>query len=188
MKEYESKYESRFYYILDDSLRIHMADALEFISDLISISDNFPKQKRNYFRKTCILYTASLIESHLNYYIISSGHTHHQSNDRQYSNVKESKINDENWDQINIITCKRTKKQIPFDWQVDLNLLIDYSEKIELYDNDFWKELHKVRKMRNQIHLMKLQDIDRKCWMKKLNDTFSTSRKLFKMVEKELIK
>jgi hypothetical protein len=51
-----------------------------------------------------------------------------------------------------------------------------------------FKSIDKIRKLRNQIHLMKLEDLDRKYSKKQLDDIFNISRKLFKIIENNLIK
>ena len=75
MAEYESKYEARFFYIEDDNLRKHMWDAMEFIATLLFSSDILWKVNKNYFYKTCILYSASLIEAHIHFCILKAGFT-----------------------------------------------------------------------------------------------------------------
>lgn len=74
MPKYESMYEERFSYIDDDNLRKHMWDTLEFIVHILAISSKFPEKARNYFYKTCILYTASIIESQIHFCIKKMGH------------------------------------------------------------------------------------------------------------------
>jgi hypothetical protein len=51
-----------------------------------------------------------------------------------------------------------------------------------------FKNIDKIRKLRNQIHLMKLEDLDRKYSKKQLDDIFKISGNLFKIIEQNLIK
>jgi hypothetical protein len=60
-----------------------------FIVNLLSASDNFPKNDQDYFHKTCILYTASLIESHIHYCILENGFTEYRSKNYTYKNIRE---------------------------------------------------------------------------------------------------
>ena len=186
MTEYESKYESRFYYIDDQNLRKHMWDALEFIANLLSISNKFPKNNQNYFYKTCILYTASLIESHIHYCILKKWFKEYQWKKFIYKNIKELYICD---DGFKIMSWKREKEKISIEWNVDFNILNTFAYKtVKIYDKEMFKSIDKIRKLRNQIHLMKLEDFDRQYPKKQLDSIFEISRKLFKIIERELLK
>lgn len=181
--EFESPYESRFYYIDNDVLRMHMADALEFIANLTSIADKFPEQSKNYFYKACILYTASLIESHINHCLIKFWFTEIHSKERIYSSTKTTKVVDINWESVEIMTCKRERKKISLSWNIDFNLLIEFAKKEWIIDEEMRAKLHKIRKKRNDIHLMKLENIDRWCSKQYLEKVFSVARSFFKLIE-----
>ena len=186
MLEYESKFEARFFYIEDKNLRKHMWDTMKFIVDLLSVSDNFPESNRNYFYKTCILYTASLIESHIHYCILENWFTEYQSKNFTYKNIKELQTCD---DWFKIMYWKREKEKISLIWNVDFNILNTFAYKIaKIYDEKMFKNIDKIRKIRNQIYLMKLEDIDRKYSKKQLNEIFEISRDLFKIIERNLMK
>ena len=184
MTEYESKYESRFFYITDDNLRKHMWDAMEFIADLLFVSNNFPESNKNYFYKTCILYTASLIESHIHYCVLENWFEEYQSKIFTYKNIKELHICD---DGFKIMSWKREKEKISINWNIDFNILNTFAYKTaKIYNEDMFKSIDKIRKLRNQIHLMKLEDLDRKYSKKQLDDIFEISRDLFKTIENNL--
>jgi len=186
MTDYESKFEARFCYIKDDNLRKHMWDAMEFIADLLFVSNNFPESNKNYFHKTCILYTASLIESHIHYCVLENWFTEYQSKNFTYKNIKELHVCD---DGFMIMSWKREKEKISIKWNIDFNLLNTFAYKIaKIYDEKMFKNIDKIRKLRNQIHLMKLEDLDRKYSKKQLDNIFEISRDLFKIIENNLIK
>lgn len=185
MTEYESKYESRFSYIEDDNLRKHMWDAMEFISELLSISNKFPEDNKNYYYKTCILYTASLIESHIHYCVLKIWITEYKNSTYTYSNIRELHSCD---DWFKIMLWKREREMVSINWNIDFNLLNSIASKNNIYDDTLKRKIDKVRKWRNQIHLMKLEDIDRKYSKNQLNDAFDIARDLFKVVEKILSK
>ncbi len=186
MTEYESKYESRFYYIDNDNLRRHMWDAMEFIANLLSVSKKFPEGERNYFYKTCILYTASLIESHIHYCVLELWFKQYQNKEYTYRCIKELHVCD-NW--FKVMLWKREKENVDINWNIDFNLLNTFSYKTaKIYNEDIFNKIDKVRKLRNQIHLMKLEDIDRKYSKAQLNDVFDIARELFKIVEAKLKK
>ena len=184
MTEYESKYESRFFYIEDDNLRKHMWDAMEFIANLLFVSNNFPENNKNYFYKTCILYSASLIESHIHYCILKKWFTEYESKNYTYKNIKE--IHNCN-DGFKIMSWKREKEKINIEWNIDFNLLNSFAYRnAEIYDESMFNGIDKIRKLRNQIHLMKLEDLDRKYSKKQLDEIFDISRDLFKIIELNL--
>jgi len=185
MTEYNSKYESRFSYISDDNLRKHMWDAMEFIADLLFVSNNFPESNKNYFYKTCILYSASLIESHIHFCVLNSWFTEYRSNNWTYKNIKELHTCD---DWFKIMSWKREKDMININWNIDFNILNTFAYKTaNIYNEDIFKKIDKVRKLRNQIHLMKLEDIDRKYTKEQLDEVFEISRELFKIIENKLV-
>jgi len=163
-----------------------MADALEFITDLLSIADQFPEKNKNHFHKTCILYTASLIEGHLNYCLLFLWYTEIVSKDWIYSQIKESNIVDTSWNNVEILTGKREKRKIKLSWEVDFNALIDFAFKQNIISESLKNDLHKVRKKRNQIHLMKLKDIDRRYSKQWVDEAFAIASKLFGVVEKKV--
>lgn len=184
MPEYESKYESRFAYIDDDNLRKHMWDAMEFIADLLTVSDRFPNDKKNYFYKTCILYSASLIESNIHFCILKLWFTEYKSSNWSYKLIKELHVCD---DWIKIMSWKREKEMISINWTIDFNVLNSFAYKTAwIYNENMFNKIDKIRKLRNQIHLMKLEDIDRTFSQNQLNEVFDTSRELFKLIEKKL--
>ncbi len=87
------------------------------------------------------------------------------------------------------MSWKRKKEKISINWNIDFNLLNTFAYKTaKIYDEKMFKNIDKIRKLRNQIHLMKLEDLDRKYSKKQLDDIFEISRDLFKIIEKNLIK
>ncbi len=184
MTEYDSKYESRFSYIDDENLRKHMWDAMEFIANLLSVSKKFPESEKNYFYKTCILYAASIIESHIHYCVLKLGFIQYTSKDYTYKNVKVFHTCDNDFC---ILSCIRKKEVIKINWHIDFNALNTFAYKTaNIYNEDIFNKVDKIRKLRNKIHLMKLEDIDRKYSKSQLNEVFEIARELFKIIEEKL--
>lgn len=181
----ENEYEARFSYINDDNLRKHMWDTLEFISNILSIADEFTEQEKNYFHKTAILYTASIIESQIHFCIKRMWYTEIENKKtREYKNV--NIIYKDSNNKTEIMSCNRTRPITKLNWCVDFWLLNKFSKEKWLYNETIFTEIEKTRKLRNKIHLMKLEDIDRKYTKKQLDGVFETARKLFKIIEHKL--
>lgn len=185
MTQYEDEFEARFSYIDNDNLRKHMWDALKFITNIISIADQFSVQEKNYFYKTCILYTASIIESHIHFCLQKMGYTEIENKRiRDYKNVNVI-YKDSNWD-TEIISCNRKRPKSKLEGYIDFALLNTFSKQEWLYNENLYWKIEKVRKLRNQIHLMKLENINRTYSTPELNEVFGTARELFKIIESKL--
>jgi len=185
MPKYESMYEERFSYIDDDNLRKHMWDTLEFIVHILAISSKFPEKARNYFYKTCILYTASIIESQIHFCIKKMGHKEIEKEKIwDYKNPKV--IYKDSCNDTTIISCIRKRPKIPLNNSIDFKLLNEFSKKIWLYGNNMYWEINKIRELRNQIHLMKLKHTHRIYPKEQLDQIFATTRELLKIIEERL--
>lgn len=186
MTENESIYENTFSYIDDENLRNHMLDALEFISNLIPVSKKFPDKEKNYFYKTCILHIASIIESHIHFCLLKLWFDKYQSKNWTYKNIRELYVCN---DGIKIMSGVREKELIDLKWNIDFNLLNECAyKKAWLYNEDIFKKVDKIRKLRNKIHLMKLGDIDRKYTKEQLDEVFAIAGELFKIIKKKIEK
>ena len=85
------------------------------------------------------------------------------------------------------MSWKREKEIISINWSIDFNILNTFEYKIvKIYNEEMFKKIDKIRKLRNQIHLMKLEGIDRKYSKKQLDEVFEISRELFKIIENRL--
>ena len=72
-----------------------------------------------------------------------------------------------------------------FGYILDFNLLNSFAHKnAGIYDKLIFEKVDKVRKLRNQIHLMKLEN--KECSKSELNETFQLARELFKIIENKL--
>lgn len=186
MADNENEFENTFSYIDDENLRKHMWDALEFISDLLWVADNFSENNRNYFYKTSILYMVSIIESHIHFCIIKLWYKEYISKNWLYKNI--TVLFDCKETNLKIMSWNREKEIKNLDWNVDFYILNTFANKnAKIYNDWIYNKIEKVRKLRNQIHLMKLTDIDRKYSKKQLNEVFEIARELFKIIENKLI-
>ncbi len=184
MAIYEDNYEKRFQYVTDKRLRKHMWDAFRHVWELLSLIQNTKLSNDSMFRKTCILYTASLIEANIHYCINKLWYSESESKKEWDYKVQEvCKTELSEWE---LILCTRKRKKA-FLEKADFNLLNSFSCNIaNIYDEKIFKEVDYVRKLRNKIHLQSLEDIDRKFTDKQMNRVFDCARDIFKKVEKKL--
>lgn len=186
---YEDKYEERFSYIKDENLRKHMWDALRYVTENIILLEQWNhklKWVESIFYKTCILYTSSIIEAHLNYCLIELWNETYAW-DWKYKDIKKLHSYQEDWKEIELIWCKRFKEIKKFTDYTDFSVLNKFSfRNAELYWEDLFDKIDKVRVLRNKVHLMKLEDIDRKFTKKQMNEVFDTASELFEVVKSKL--
>lgn len=185
---YENEYERSFYYIVDDTLRKHMWDALEFTSNILAISDKYTNKEKQYFYKTAIVYISSIVESQIHFCMIKRKYTTITNNkSREYKNI--NIMYEDKGNGTKIMSWDRERPIIDLEkWNVDFATLNDFAFTTKLYGKRLFKRIDKMRKLRNKIHLMRLDDIDRKYTKAMLEYNFDTAWKLFSVVEKAMNK
>ena len=180
-------YEKRFNYIDDENLRKHMWDAFRFVSEITTLttSAHYSDEIKSSFIKTAILYTAYLVEANIAYCILTLWYTEFESSKEwEYKIIESLKKVNYSWEEI--ILCKRSKKNYKIN-KCDFNVLNNFAyKKINLYWESVFKEIDYIRKKRNKIHLMSLEDIDRIYSQDQMNRVFKWARDIFKVVEKKL--
>jgi len=187
---FEDKYEERFSYIKDSNLRRHMWDAFRFVYEniiLLEQGNHNLKWVESIFYKTCILYTSSIIEAHLNYCLIELWNTTYTW-DWKYKDTNKLYRYEENWKDIEVIWCKRFKEIKKFTDYTDFAVLNKFSfRNANLYWEELYNKIDKVRWLRNKVHLIKLDDIDRMFTKRQMNEVFDTVSEIFDVVKTKLL-
>ena len=139
-------------FIDDRLLREKMEDVRNDVSDLGMLLEIQDKERiKRCIRKTIIIYTASIIEALL-LWKLRKGVASDRitlSNEWKYLDLKKFYETDE----FELIAGKR-KQEVKKINDLDFNRLIDVCEKYQVVKSaKLIKDLHKVRKMRNELHI-----------------------------------
>jgi CRISPR/Cas system Type II protein with McrA/HNH and RuvC-like nuclease domain len=153
--------EDIFGFVNKKYLREHLASALICAVELTTLAKSYPEPTRSVFYKTSIVYLASIIEASLHYGVQKLGYTHYKS-EWLY---KEIKVLDKKEDAPDeeVIGGKRIKKDIPLVGYVDFAVLNRFCrDKAKFYAEEIYKKVDRVRKLRNEIHLMGISEVNKK--------------------------
>jgi hypothetical protein len=182
MNTFQNKFEARFYFIDDETLRRNLGDTLEYVTELTAISETYSSVVKTGFFKTVIVCTASIIEAILHFYLKKRISRTIYKNDWKYTDIKTFKV-----------ISTTPKKEIIMGYREKEVLNLE-----ELIFNDLVKTLHSenlwqpvglenkvddLRKKRNKIHLMTLGSLDRAYSKEMVDEIFKTAREVILMVE-----
>lgn len=157
----------------------HIIDLL-VLSDSEAYKGRDKKILRSSFRKTVIIYTASIIEALLLW--------------KLKLEVKENKIElRDYWKYVDIKTLFEINKfeEIIGSRRIkkvkDINRLrffriIDYCLKYNIISRELSEELHEIRDLRNRVHIGNLSELEKQYSQKDLNFVFSVTRKVKKIL------
>ena len=107
--------------------------------------------------------------------------------DWKYKDTKKLYEYEEDWKVIEVIWCKRFKEVKNFSDYTDFSVLNRFScKQANLYWEELFNKIDKVRELRNKVHLMKLDDIDRKFTKKQMNEVFDTASEIFDVIKNKL--
>lgn len=169
---------SDFAFVTDAVLRSNIDRVHELILELVLLSDSEGYRERhslvNGIRKTIIIYVASIVEAMLLWKI------------KQKSSTNEIEIDDE-WeykspklihrltepDGTEIIWCQRKKVKKSIS-RLDFLHIIRLCESHRILSGEkLIEDVHKIRELRNTLHIGNLNDIDREYKPEDLESCFS---------------
>jgi len=171
---------SDFPFVDDDALRANLDTALRHVTELVAIADNYDRILSSSFRKTIIINTASIIEALLLWRLKKKVKTKEieLSEEWKFYDVKIlHKINVS--EQVVGAKRKREKKQVS---KLDFVRIIDLCVKHKIVTEQFSKELHKVRELRNRLHLGGLEEVEREYTKRDLNFVFGVAERVISVV------
>ena len=161
---------SDFPFVDNNALRANLDTAIQHTAELVAIADNYDKILSSSFRKTIIINTASIIEALLQWKLKNKVKAEkiELSQEWKFYDVKIlHKISAS--EEVVGAKRRRGKKQVS---KLDFVRIIDLCVKHKIVTNQFSKELHKVRELRNRLHLGGLEEVEREYTKKDLNFVF----------------
>lgn len=185
--QFEDQYEGRFHFIEDTTLRRNLGDALSQVAELTAVSEAYEPMVKAGFLKMAIVFTASIVEAVLHFYVKRKIAHSIWRNDWKYTGIKTFET-----------ISERPKKEIIMAYRekeiLDLNDNVQFKDLIQiLHDDNLWphtaleEKVHDLRKKRNNIHLMALGRIDREYSKQMVDEIFNTAREVLLMVEEGLL-
>ena len=182
------KKNSNFPFIKNSILRKNLDIVFDHIIELISVSESNKYENTiiSSFRKTIIVYTATIIEALLLWKLKEKvkGNDVELKEDWRYKDVR--KIHTLEKDPLEeIIWCKRIKetekKKISKLNLVETNRLCKKYKIIT--ENDF-KNIEKVRELRNKLHISGLKRLEKGYTKKDLEFVFGVAKRVKELVSK----
>ena len=176
---------SPFSFIDNKILRQNLNIAFDHINELIVVSESAEyknkKTQINSFRKTIIVYIASIIEAMLQWKIKKDFDSKKLELEKEwkYFNIKTLyKINDGQ----EIIAGARKKDQKPIDSLGLLHLSRFCLKNKIIHSKKLHDDINIIRKFRNKLHIGGLAEVDRKYTKQNLEFCFRTTRQVSKTV------
>lgn len=166
---------SDFPFVDNDVLKVNLDTAVQHITELVAIADNYDRILSSSFRKTIIINTASIIEALLSWKL------------KKKVKTKEVELSDE-WKFYDaktlyeisaseeVVGAKRRRERKQVD-KLDFVRIIDLCVKHKIVTKQFSKDLHKVRELRNRLHLGGLAEVEREYTKKDLNFVFGVAER-----------
>jgi len=173
---------SHFPFIDDEALKNNLGTAFRHIIELVAIADEYDKTLSSSFRKTIIIYTASIIEALLLWKLkkkIKSRKVE-LSDEWKYYNIKILHRID---DLGEVIGGNRKKEKKDIN-KLDFIRVVDLCVKHRIITERFSKKVHQVRELRNRLHIGGLAEIDKEYTKKDLNFVFGVAKKVKRTVSK----
>jgi len=179
--------EGRFSFIDDSILRENLNQVFDDIVDFTSIMDGYNEESIQInFRRAVILYTAAIIEALL-HYIVEKKVTPLEFEDEEWrfdGDVHVShRYEDENGRKMQVVCGKRFKKKISITRSTQFKTILEVANANLLVGDTLSKEIDKIRKLRNRIHLVSLDSIEKKYTKSTLNNVFEVARKVVKLAQ-----
>ena len=171
---------SNFPFVDDDALRANLDTAIQHTTELVAIADNYDKILSSSFRKTVIINTASIIEALLQWKLKKKVETKEVelSDEWKFYDIKIlHKINASE----EVVGAKRKKERKQVS-KLDFVRIIDLCVKHKIVTEHFSKDLHKVRELRNRLHLGGLEEVEKEYTKRDLNFVFGVAERVIGVV------
>ena len=152
---------SNFIFIKNDILRQNLDQVFDHILEIITIvgSSKYTNFEKSSFRKTVVIYTSSIIEALL-LYMLQENKTEEEcaKSKSEFKIIKEIYIIDEN---KKIVLGEDYFKKESFNFKkINLSQINDLCKEHKFVDLNLYKDISKVRDLRNKQHLGSLVAID----------------------------
>lgn len=178
---------STFPFIPDNVLRTNLDSTFDHIVDLLALSESNSYEGKvllvNSLRKTIVIHTAAIIEALLLWKLkrLIDNEKVELSNEWQYVDIRVIyKLNESEE-----IIAGRRKKEIKKVNQLDFVRIIGLCEKYDVIDENFAKKAHKVRKLRNRLHIGGLTAMEKDYKKSDLNFVFDVAKDTKEFVSKQ---
>jgi len=179
----------RFSFIKNDILKENIAMNMQFIIFLVTLDEEYelPGSLRYLTFKTIILYTASIIESLINYKLselISDGKINSSKTMDMVEKYHDSKELYKISNTESVIGVIKSIKPSKLESNTDFIKLNRASKRCGLFDEKLFNKAEKLRDMRNKIHLSALNCVDDKYSKDEINEVFKIAKDLIERIEK----
>ena len=186
--EVESLKKEKFDFVKDDILRENIAINMQYVIFLYSLEREYELPGATTYSafKTIILYTASIIESLINYKLkelIKEG----KIESSEIMTIEEKYIHIANLHVISseekICGVRKVKRYKQLD---DKTIFLDLNraaKRCNLFNEQLFKKSEKLRKMRNKIHLATLTEIDNKYSQSDIDNVFEIAKDVIERIE-----
>ena len=178
----------RFDFIDDNILKENVVINMQYITFLYSLERKYKLPGATTYSafKTIILYTASIVESLLNYKLkelIEKGEI--ESNKIMTTEEKYIYIADlySISSEEKICGVKKVKKHKQLDNKTIFLDLNKAAKRCGLFNEQLFKKSEKIRKMRNKIHLAALTEIDNKYSQSDIDNVFKITKDIIDRIE-----
>lgn len=168
---------NRFPFVSEKVLRSNLNVCFKHVTHLLGLSRTEQEiDLASSLRKTIIIHTASIIEALLLWKLktIIKKKEVELSQEWKYFEIKEIHKIDEH---SQVIAGKRKKETKNID-KLDFIRIVDLCLKHKVIDKELKRNLTKVRKLRNKLHLGGLGDVEKVYNQKDLEFVFSTAKKV----------
>ena len=181
--------EERFDFVNDSILKENIVINMQYIIFLRSLNGEYELSKTTTYSvyKTIILYTASIIESLINYKLKKLIRESRIENN-QIMNMEEKYIHIADLYDISsrekvcgIRKIKKHKELVDETIFIDLNRA---AKRCGLFNELLFKKSEKLRKMRNKIHLSALSNVDDRYSQTDIDNTFEIAKDVINRIEK----
>ncbi|MDH5533912.1 MAG: hypothetical protein OEX81_05825 [Candidatus Pacebacteria bacterium] len=178
---------SNFQFISDTKLRSNVDKAFDFVVHLVLLTETSQSNTReeklvnNFYRKTIILYTASIVEAIL---VWKLGKYLKENNQKikgewKYKNWRKICI-DESGDEVG--ASSRLKEEITIH-DLDFSRVIQKCKKHEIINtSSLENEVDELRKVRNNIHIGGLEKIESTYTKERVENFFEIAGKVKKRI------
>lgn len=148
-----------FYFVELECLRKNLANSLYCATELMIVAKVYPKNVRHWVYKLCVINLTSILEALLHYYLINNLKGECIDTEWIYRDIKiiYSVVND----QEEAISGIRHKKKIKVDSNINLRKLNALCRKNNFITERQYNKIDKVRIIRNKIHLINLNKVDK---------------------------